>query len=100
MLRIGNVLLASDGHPLPEYNGKITMGVRPDSISICDEGIPAVVDIVEALGGESYIYATCAGSRITIRKQGATTLRMGDSICVDIPPDAIHLFHPDTGCRI
>ena len=76
----------SDGEP-------ITLGVRPEHLAFADDGgLPGNVDLVEQMGGESYIYVTLAdGTRITVRRPGQTPLRGGEPVRVAID-GAAHLF--------
>ena len=71
----------------------VTLGVRPEHLGFVDEGgLPGRVDIVEQMGGESYVYVTLAnGARLTVRRPGQTDLRPDDAVRVGLEGVA-HLF--------
>ena len=71
----------------------VTLGVRPEHLGfVADGGLPGTVDIVEQMGGESYVYVTLAnGARLTVRNPGQTPLQSGEPVRVGIT-GAAHLF--------
>ncbi len=71
----------------------VTLGVRPEHLAFTDgAGLPGTVDIVEQMGGESYIYVTLANeARLTVRRPGQTQLHAGEPVRVAID-GAAHLF--------
>jgi multiple sugar transport system ATP-binding protein len=71
----------------------VTLGVRPEHLGFADAGgLVGTVDLVEQMGGESYVYVTLVeGTRITVRRPGQTALRTGETVRITIEGDA-HLF--------
>ena len=58
--------------------------------------LDARVEVKEALGGESYLYATLdGGDRIVIKTDGDDPTRGGDVVGLVLPPERIHLFAAD-----
>ncbi|HEY2194102.1 MAG TPA: sn-glycerol-3-phosphate ABC transporter ATP-binding protein UgpC [Actinomycetospora sp.] len=85
----------------------VTVGVRPEDLSLDSEGagdgIKAVVDVVEELGSESYLYAHMAEDEATtlvVRGPGRTTVRYGDTIALRVDADAAHAFVATSGERL
>jgi multiple sugar transport system ATP-binding protein len=90
----------------------ITVGVRPEDLSVDAEGggagIKAVVDVVEELGSESYLYAHLIDSAgredesttLVVRGPGRTTVRYGETIAVRVDAGAVHAFDPSSGLRL
>jgi multiple sugar transport system ATP-binding protein len=92
----------------------VTVGLRPESLSIVapGDGLPAlrtVVNVVEELGAEAYVYAQLAehfGSSLTAESdiiartepRGAPSI--GDEIQLRIKDGAMLLFDAETGLRI
>ncbi len=76
----------------------VTLGIRPEHLGFVDEGgLPGRVDIVEQMGGESYVYVTLAnGAGLTVRRPGQTALRLGDPVRVGLAGVA-HLFSTAAG---
>ena len=60
----------------------VTLGVRPEHFNFVDSGgLPGNVDLVEHMGGESYVYVTLDnGERITVRRPGQTALVGGSAL--------------------
>ncbi len=71
----------------------VTLGVRPEHLGfVAEDGLPGTVDIVEHMGGESYVYVTLAnGARLTLRNPGQTALHSGEPVRIGIS-GAAHLF--------
>ncbi|WMS43045.1 sn-glycerol-3-phosphate ABC transporter ATP-binding protein UgpC [Acuticoccus sp. MNP-M23] len=85
------------GRDVPE--GARRLGIRPEHIGLTAPGagmFDASIDVKEALGGESYLYATLdGGERIVIKTDGDNSTRHGDRVGLDLPPQRIHLFGAD-----
>jgi lactose/L-arabinose transport system ATP-binding protein len=83
--------------PLPAAGAKVTVGIRPEHFAA--DGVVAmqlVSDIVEHLGGESFVYAhNPGGSRIVIKMSDARTLQGGQPIAPTFHPSAALLFEAD-----
>jgi len=77
---------------------EITLGIRPEHVGFTDHGgLPGTVDLVEHMGGESFVYLTLAsGDRIVVRAPGQTRLATGAVAQAVIGNDA-HLFHSTEG---
>jgi multiple sugar transport system ATP-binding protein len=73
----------------------VTLGIRPEHIDIApDTGLlAATVDLVEQLGGETFIYATAPGlPPITLRQDGQSQFYRGDAVAIRFAPDHLHIF--------
>jgi multiple sugar transport system ATP-binding protein len=73
-----------------------TLGIRPEHVVLAGEGEPALrmtIDLVERLGGESYLYGSAADlPQITVRLDGQTDHSRGDTVGLRFPPAHLHLF--------
>ncbi|MCT7657448.1 ABC transporter ATP-binding protein [Mycobacterium deserti] len=82
---------------------EVTMGIRPEQLEIADSGgMEVVVDLVEDLGSEAYVY-THAGSGVQMvaRSNPRTAPKLADTVRLRKRPDGVvHLFNPDTGERL
>ncbi|MFD6860021.1 ABC transporter ATP-binding protein [Rhodococcus sp. NPDC060090] len=84
----------------------VTIGVRPESLRLTGDGdgVDMVVDMVEELGADAYLYGhmSIGESRhpVTVRTDGAAPPR-ADSV-VRVRPDAsgLHVFDQKTGLRL
>ncbi|SHI37910.1 ABC transporter ATP-binding protein [Wenxinia saemankumensis] len=85
----------------PQEGERVTLGIRPEHFR--KEGSAALevdVEIVENLGGETYVYARQAGSDVlTIATGGARGLRQGDRMTARFDPSDALLFNRE-GLRI
>ena len=83
-----------------DYNGG-RVGVRPEKMFINKGpvGFQGVVDIVEELGAESYVYVTEGENRFVARAEGTPPQRGEDVVLTFNPREALR-FDPETGRRI
>jgi multiple sugar transport system ATP-binding protein len=72
----------------------VTVGVRPEHLRARDDGEwPIEVEVVEQLGGASYIHGRLpSGERLVISEAGQSALRPGASLRVTAAREAMHLF--------
>ena len=73
----------------------VTLGIRPEHIDVADDAgmIAATVDLVEHLGGDTFIYASASGlPQITLRQDGQSQFHRGDAIAIRFAPDHLHIF--------
>jgi len=69
------------------------IGVRPEHITLGrDHGVPAVVDAIEYLGGDSLITCHVGRQVLAVRVPGNVALRRGDATTLAWAPGAQHLF--------
>lgn len=86
---------------LAQYVDKeVLLGIRPDNISISDKGLPARVDVAEALGGETYLYLECCDAKIIVKLQGTVTKQPDEMVNLFFRPEHIHLFDKESGHNI
>ncbi|HZA12162.1 sn-glycerol-3-phosphate ABC transporter ATP-binding protein UgpC [Mycobacterium sp.] len=81
----------------------VTVGVRPEHLEVSDSGdIEAIVDLVEDLGGESYIYTHAKpGIELVARCPGRVPAKLADTVRLRKRADGIvHLFDPRNGERL
>jgi multiple sugar transport system ATP-binding protein len=87
--------------------GKVTVGVRPESVDLVGQGagVPAIVNLVEELGAEAYVYARlehdeAEAPEFVIRVEPKSAPPTGSRIALHLRPHAIQLFDAVTGARI
>jgi multiple sugar transport system ATP-binding protein len=75
----------------------VTLGIRPEHFALRPAGTPnadairAIVEAVERLGGESYVYLRCGPQTFLVRTVAAA-LRPGESLALIPDPDRLHFF--------
>ncbi len=95
----GRVLVGShDIAPAATDAGPVTLGLRPEDLSLASTGLPVAVEHVEELGAQRIIHGEVAGQPIAIADSSASEL--GETVHVAATPGKIHLFARDTGRRI
>ncbi len=91
------------------YAGKeVTLGVRPENCSLVEQGKPrppgsfqAIVDVVEPMGAETYLYIQTGSHTIVSRSHDPVDHReAGHRLVFEIDAEKTHLFDPGTGLRI
>ena len=97
---LGNVKLET-AVSLPEEGTEVTVGLRPQDMSVSAAEGPITLDIRERLGGVSYDYLmTPTGERLVVETKGEDDLREGDSLAVNFAADRAMLFDQNTGLRL
>ncbi|MCG5431039.1 sn-glycerol-3-phosphate ABC transporter ATP-binding protein UgpC [Mycobacterium sp. MYCO198283] len=82
---------------------EVTAGIRPEHLEVSTSGgIDVVVDLVEDLGSETYLYTHAGpGVQLVARSLSRTPARLADTVQLRKTTDGIvHLFRPDNGERI
>ena len=84
------------------FEGKaVSVGARPEHITIDAAGDTHTVEMTESLGGVSYAYLTSAtGERIVVEERGDERTAAGVSVGINIDPSRIFLFDAETEQRI
>jgi multiple sugar transport system ATP-binding protein len=84
--------------------GQATVGVRPENFDVAAAGgLDAIVEVVEELGSESYLYCTVSGhdeTHVVARTEGLSSAVRGDLISLVPDPASTHLFDTATGVRL
>jgi multiple sugar transport system ATP-binding protein len=75
-------------------SGRVILGVRPEDLTIADEGAEMTVTLVEELGADTYVYGTYAGPDgpvdLVARGQGMAAPRIGMN--VKVTPTRTYVF--------
>jgi lactose/L-arabinose transport system ATP-binding protein len=86
---------------LPATGTRLTIGLRPETLSLDRTGDTHEVSLTEALGGVSYAYLNCPGGEtMVVEERGETRSRSGDRVGVVIEPDKALVFDAATEARI
>ena len=98
------VEVAALGATLPVASGRggaVSVGLRPEHLSLDHEGGALSVDITEALGGVSYAHlVTEGGERVVVEERGEARARRGQRVGLRVDPARAMLFDAGTGERI
>ena len=98
-----SLVLESGEHlalPVPVADGtKIVVGVRPENLTLAEEGWPATVSVVEPTGSETQVTARIAGQIVRILVRGRTDVQPGDTVHLSVAQEHVHIFDPQSGKR-
>ena len=95
--------------PLPTGvagNGRSTLviGMRPESLDVAADGIPAKVDVVEDVGADAFVFCSTELAGETIKLVARTEVRkapkQGERVTLRPRPDEAHLFDSASGERL
>ena len=85
---------------------QVTVGLRPESLSLATEGLTLKVSLVEELGADSFLYGALPGDQpitdkhFVLRFRGSVPPRVGETIRVAAAPGQVHAFNPVSGERL
>ena len=106
-LQFGTATAKVDRETLSGTKAKtVTIGIRPEDVKVSKtgEGLPVVVDLVEELGADGYLYGhtDIAGTRtdVVVRVDGRSHPNAGDTIMITPEANHIHVFDTETGLRL
>ena len=102
----GQVTIGNDTRsiPLPSTGqtasgASITLGARPEHIDVVDEtqaDLIITVNLVEHLGGETYLYGSAPGlPELTVRQDGQARYDRNQRVGLRLEREALHLFDAD-----
>ena len=109
--RLGDVTLPIERTILDQLAkrgaGTVTIGIRPEDLRLGDQssGFPLSVEVVEALGAESYVYGRLSlpdGSerQLVLRTEARAAPSKGSIAHVNVTGDQLHVFDPGSGERL
>jgi ABC-type sugar transport system ATPase subunit len=81
--------------------GSVVVGIRPEDIAISTKPVPGAVEFttysVLPSGADSTIIAHLNEVELTIKVMGISKLKIDDKIWLSFNPDALNLYHKDSG---
>ena len=90
----------------------VTVVIRPEGWVPADKGFHVLVEVVEELGSDAFVYgkpadtnvkfanSTDEGAQVIVRWDPKNPPKPGDTVTVVNVPNAVHLFDSTTGARI
>jgi multiple sugar transport system ATP-binding protein len=85
-----------------EGANSITLGMRPEDLRISSDGFEMVVDLVELLGADAFVYGEVTDINgetrvLTVRADGRISTQRGETVRVSVNNDNVHAFSVATG---
>jgi ABC-type sugar transport system ATPase subunit len=78
----------------------LQLGVRAERVRLGREGARAEITLVEPVGSEAYVHLRVEDVELVARVDAAGRPRVGDTACVAVRREDVHLFDADTGERV
>lgn len=92
-----SISVPSTGHAA--VGAAVTLGARPEHIEVVDEAqadLVVTLDLVEQLGGETYLYGSAPGlPQITVRQDGQAAYDRNQRLGLRLRREALHFFDAD-----
>ena len=104
-VQFGDAVLPISREILAKASGsKITVGIRPEKLSVAEKGLEVDVDVVEELGSDGYLYGRAqldgTEQNVVVRVDAINHPKAGDKIHLISEPNAVHLFDVESGARL
>jgi multiple sugar transport system ATP-binding protein len=102
----GAVSFGGTSIPVPagSANGEVVVGLRPESLELASDGLPAEVQVVEEVGADAYVFciSEIAGqkTKLVARGDARHAPSRGERVSLRATASEAHLFRPETGERI
>jgi multiple sugar transport system ATP-binding protein len=90
--------------PRPAAAGSVVLGLRPESLELASDGVPALVEVVEEFGADAFVF--CAAeiggetTKLVARSEARHAPDRGARVALRPRADEAHVFHPETGERL
>jgi multiple sugar transport system ATP-binding protein len=104
-VQFGDAVLPISREILAKASGsKVTVGIRPEKLSVSAHGLVVDVDVVEELGSDGYLYGRAqldgTEQNVVVRVDAISHPMPGEKIHLIADPDAVHLFDVESGARL
>jgi multiple sugar transport system ATP-binding protein len=84
--------------------GELVLGLRPESLELASEGVPAEVEVVEEIGADAYVFCVAelpgGETKLVARTDTRGAPERGARVVLKPKPDEAHIFDPATGDRL
>jgi multiple sugar transport system ATP-binding protein len=87
-------------------NGRpsVVVGLRPESLELAPDGLPAEVEVVEEFGADAYVFCVAEvggeDTKLVARVDAKKAPERGDHVRLRAKADEAHVFDPETGARL
>ena len=82
----------------------LVLGLRPESLELAEDGLPAQVEVVEEIGADSYVFCVSEvggeTTKIVARTESRRAPARGERVALRARTEEAHLFDPVSGDRL
>ncbi|WP_324759868.1 ABC transporter ATP-binding protein [Haloarcula sp. GH36] len=86
----------SDPSPVEGYD-RVRVGIRPEDMTLVEDGIAASVTVVEPMGNENFCYMEMGDVDLTARIDSSLRPSPDETVQFGFEETALYLFDPETG---
>jgi len=90
--------------PQPVAGDALVVGLRPESLEVAAEGIPARVEVVEDVGADVFVFCAAElngeSTRLVARTEARKAPQQGERVTLRPRAEEAHLFDPASGERL
>ncbi len=83
---------------------RLVVGLRPESLELAPDGIPARVEVVEDIGADAFVFCAAEvggeSTRLVARTEARKAPQQGEQVTLRPRADEAHLFDPGSGERL
>ena len=76
--------------------GTVIMGIRPEDVSLAEDGIPGEIYVVEPLGRDDLLDVRIGEASIHVLADPALGLKLGDTVRLHFNTHKVQFFDPQT----
>jgi ABC-type sugar transport system ATPase subunit len=76
--------------------GEVILGIRPDHITVADEGIPAEVYVVEPLGRDNLLDLRAGDVSLRVLADPTLSPKIGSTVLLQLNTEKVQFFDPET----
>ena len=92
----GQTLEARIGQDAVGEGRTVVVGVRPEHLELCEDGVKVGVEMAEDLGGVSYLHTrTTDGTEIVVERRGARDNLNDRTVSLRAAPENVLVFDPE-----
>jgi multiple sugar transport system ATP-binding protein len=99
--RNSDITLALNGHFEKYLNRSVVIGIRPaDFSTVAGSEITVVIDVIEPMGNELYVYGRRGEMTLTARVPEDAAPKVGEPFGIRIDPGRVYIFDEETESAI
>jgi multiple sugar transport system ATP-binding protein len=104
-VQFGDAVLPISSDILSKASTKrVTVGIRPEKLSVENQGLVVDVDVVEELGSDGFLYGRAqldgTEQNVVVRVDAINHPKAGDRIHLLADASSVHVFDAETGLRL